>query len=135
MKNKYLNFFLLNLSASLMSLALISKIQTFFVIENILFLIISSGFILSFFIKESPLARYIKVIFLNSQFFGFSFAFFSFVFASDGPSNFSLAGLIMISQGIVAVYLFGALIGIISKTILERLRKQEKGEFVGQNLA
>ena len=134
MKNKYFNFFLLNLITSLMLSILVFEIYTIFGIENIFFLIISAGFILSFFIKEKSLAHYIRVIFLNSQFFGYSFALFSFIFVSDGLSNFSIFGLIIISQTIVVVYFIGASAGIVSKAIIERLMKQEKGNLSGVSL-
>lgn len=93
--------------------------------ENILFLFVLIGFILSFFIKENLLVHYLKLALTNSLFFGFLFAliFISDIFIHDSQSAFNLTGLIYFSLFFGVVYFFGSLAGIIPKAIFEILRK------------
>ena len=128
---KYLKqFFLLNFILSILTLVFLFKIYAG--IEQAMFYIALSGFIASFFIKESSLDRYLKLIFFNSLFFGFllSLFFMIFVFISDSPEEalsiyhffflifpISLYGLI-----IGLCNFFGGLAGIIPKGLIERLK-------------
>lgn len=119
----YPKIILLNLIAAYLVIqVLVYKIGIISIFETILL----AGFITSFFIKENLFARYLKLMFINSLFFGFLFALFftSNIFIHDSQSVFTLTGLIYSSLFFGVFYLFGAFVGIIPKAILEKIRKQ-----------
>lgn len=128
MNINYPKIIFLNLVAAyLMLQILISKISIIPGFENILFLTALTGFILSFSIKENLFIRYLKIISLNSLFFGFIFALFfmSDIFISDSQAEFTLNGLILSLLFFGVVYFFGALAGAIPQGIREKLQKQQ----------
>ncbi len=98
-------FFLDLLLFSFLIVALSFEVNTFFNLENpILFIII--GFAVSLSIKESSPARYAKLIFLSSLFFGFLFAL-----------AYMISGLINTNQLISDDFYFFVHIGILFGTI------------------
>jgi len=114
--------FLLDLFFSFLIIAL-----CFTVFGDPMLFIIMSGFIISFFIKESSPARYAKLIFLNSLFFGFLFTLVykigEFVISNGQSSSDGFVFFIYFSILFGTVpNLFGGLICIILKGIAERLK-------------
>jgi len=124
----YSKIIFLNLITSALIWILVFKIGIISGFENIIFLIACAGFTASFFVKESLLAYYIKVIFLNSLFFGFLFVLIFDLFASsiDSQAQVDLIGSIYFIPFCGVVYFFGALAGIIPRGIRERLRKKNE---------
>ena len=101
-------------------------------LENMLFLIISSGFIASFYIKENKSVRYLKVAFFNALFFGFLlsliFAIHIFIDNVDG-GMFKKSFLVnffyffIVAIPLIGFWnLFGELVGVVLKGLIERLK-------------
>lgn len=123
-------FFFLNLILSISTLVFLFKIYAG--IEQVMFYIALSGFIVSFFIKENLLSRYLKLIFFNALFFGFllSLFFMIYIFITDGPDKalpvyhfFFLIFPISIYTLLIGICnFFGGLAGIVPEEIAERLK-------------
>ena len=123
------HFFFLNLILSVSISILFFKTGTISGFENLMFVIILSGFLISFIIKENSLVYYIKLIFFNSLFFGF---LLSLSYVISGLINDSLFGesfcvyhfyfFTPFFLFVVLFNFFGGIIGIVPKGIIERLK-------------
>ena len=123
-------FFLLNLILSILTLVFLFKIYAGF--EQVMFYVALSGFIVSFFVKENLLNRYLKLMFFNALVFGFllSLFFMIYILVNDGPDEalpiyhfFLLIFPISVYTLLIGLCnFFGGLAGIIPKGIIERLK-------------
>ena len=125
-------FFFLNIILAISAYILIFKVGAISNFENMLFLIISSGFITSFFIKENILIRYLKIAVFNSLFFGFllGLIFMIDIFTDDISTGIfeesfymqCFYSLIVIILLVGLCNLFGGLVGVVLKGLVERLK-------------
>ena len=125
-------FFFLNIILAISAYILIFKVGATSNFENMLFVIILSGLITSFFVKENILIRYLKIAFFNSLFFGFFLgSIFMISIFIDDISTGILKGsfyiqyfysLIVVILLVGLCNLFGGLAGIVLKGLVERLK-------------
>ena len=124
--------FILNIILAVFICTLIFKTHAISSIESMLFLIILSGFVASFFIKENKFVRYFKIAFLNMLFFGFllSLIFIVHMFIDDVDGGMSKKSLfvnyfyfLIVAIPLIGFWnLFGELVGVVLKGLIERLK-------------
>jgi len=92
--------------------------------KNLLFSIALPGFISSFFIKENSFVLYLKLVFLNSLFFGFLFAlvFVFYVSVTDSQSQINSIGFFIFFLISAIPNFLSGLAVIVSKGLMERLK-------------
>jgi len=122
----------LNIILAISAYILIFEVGAISSLENILFLIISSGFIASFYIKENRSICYLKVVFFNALFFGFllSLIFTIHIFIDDIDGGMfkksfciNLFYFFIIAIPLIGSWgLFGGLAGVVFKELIKKLK-------------
>ena len=125
--------FFLNIILAISAYILIFKAGAISGVESVLFLIISSGFIASLFIKKNKSIRYLKVAFFNALFFGFllSLIFIIYMFIDDIDGGMFKRSFfvnyfyfLLVAIPLIGFWnLFGELVGVVLKELIEKLKK------------
>ena len=130
--------FLLNIILAISAYILIFEASVIYSVESMLFLIISSGFIASLFIKENKSIHYLKIAFFNALFFGFllSLIFMVYMFIDHVDSSIFKKSFfvnyfyfLIVAIPLIGFWnLFGELVGVVLKGLIERLKITKNSE-------